>query len=376
MYVVVDSTEFYSNRLLEGVDIEIINVHIQRAQGALLIPQVVIDEAVKKQRADLRERHAQLTKELQAFERLYRHGDPTWTPPSLDVDLDRALESYRNDLMIRMRGLRAIILPYEAIPLGPLVVRAMECRKPFDAKGQRGFRDAVIWASVLHFLRRSAETCYLVTNNKNDFCDSNGLHPDLQEDLRALELSPALVQVTDSLSSLALTLGGGVRPTNLPYTSIRPQFGLFDVQEFLMENWEEFADMLWQYAKESRARFERVLSIKVYSTPSFDSTVYDPEDVRIYAVDRAAVEGCLKVRLTTTFIGDSQVLLAKDDLVEILRDPHPSLSRLRATRVYATIPIEGSLDIEVVLDPKTGEVEGGQILRCGITPDLGDSILA
>ena len=92
---------------------------------------------------------------------------------------------------------------YADVALQPLVARALARRKPFDAEGRKGFRDAVLWETILAMLAKSSDEVILVTQNKNDFGDHGKLAGDLRNDLRDRGLPEDCVKVCEGLARFA-----------------------------------------------------------------------------------------------------------------------------------------------------------------------------
>lgn len=67
------------------------------------------------------------------------------------------------------------IAPEPDLAIGDMVTRSIERRKPFS-KGDRGFRDTVIWLTTLNLISDKTRISF-VTENTQDFFDSDGLSP-------------------------------------------------------------------------------------------------------------------------------------------------------------------------------------------------------
>jgi hypothetical protein len=81
------------------------------------------------------------------------------------------------------------VLPYPAVPHRQVVARALARRRPFDPRGRGGYRDTLIWESVLELARQGGVAhVVLVTRNHKDFAagDGSGWHADLRADLVGL----------------------------------------------------------------------------------------------------------------------------------------------------------------------------------------------
>jgi hypothetical protein len=180
MRVVFDTTVFCADFQMRGNAFRIFLGGYHRAGIRLCIPDIVRDEAVNKYREEcvsLADRAMQLVRD---GERLIgariNHGFPT----------KQTVDSLKSEYSIQLTslGLRDScgFLPYPDISHRDLVSRALARRRPFREKGV-GYRDALVWLSVLRLLAEDSEPLAFVTANTNDFWDGDGLHPDLRKDL-------------------------------------------------------------------------------------------------------------------------------------------------------------------------------------------------
>src|SRR5262245_41750996 len=95
----------------------------------------------------------------------------------------------------------ASICGYSAVPNEALVQRCLSRRKPFKMSGE-GFRDALIWETIVRDVACHDASTYLITDNVKDFADPHDksrLHPELVTDLVARGLEPESVQICSSL---------------------------------------------------------------------------------------------------------------------------------------------------------------------------------
>ena len=91
------------------------------------------------------------------------------------------------------------VLPYPDVPHREVAARALARRRPFDALGHDGYRDALVWESVLALARRlSRARLVLVSRNRKDFADAEGgLHADLRRDVAELTSGSTVTLVRD-----------------------------------------------------------------------------------------------------------------------------------------------------------------------------------
>ena len=111
------------------------------------------------------------------------------------------ISSYPNTLRSRLNDLGIKIIPYPLISHEKVVERDLDARRPFKESG-RGYRDTLIWESVLNVVDKSSKEIpdvVFVSNNIKDFCEENILHPDLVRDLTEREISINAIKLYRSL---------------------------------------------------------------------------------------------------------------------------------------------------------------------------------
>jgi predicted nucleic acid-binding protein len=156
----------------------------------LLVPDLVIREAVGVYRRRLKSAQRDLNRAVAQRRKLEVGArDPLLEQLDTSVDLDSAAIAY--DLRLRevLDRAHATILPLPNVGHDRLVERALLGRKPFDQDGHNGYRDALIWHSVLEGAVAHDKTI-LVTANCSDFADSRDnpeqLATELTVDVEAL----------------------------------------------------------------------------------------------------------------------------------------------------------------------------------------------
>ncbi len=168
---------------------------VQRLGATLIVPRLVADEVKNKYGERLREAARAAEKTAADLGRLLRRewGD------SIDVEEEAA--RYADWLDKALKRLKASVPDYPKTAHETVVRRALERRKPFDADGRRGYRDALIWELLLQLAAAPGGELVFVSNNSNDFAEKGVLHPQLVEDLNQLKLpNIALVSGLEALT--------------------------------------------------------------------------------------------------------------------------------------------------------------------------------
>jgi hypothetical protein len=234
LYVVVDtnvlgtgrpfSTNAYSRALEES-----------RAERIrLVVPELVIREAVNTWASTI----ADLDRALSLTHRkLARAGvHPGALPDAVDVGRERRLLS----LAVReeLERAHAIVAPFPDAPHADVVERALDRRQPFDVGGKEGYRDTLIWETVLELVRDGREVL-LVSNDRRAFCAERK-----QDGL----LAPSLVRdveeaggASDSVR-LAHDLGSALEDLAATDQQVRERAeDLFEDDDF----WNDFYKLFW-----------------------------------------------------------------------------------------------------------------------------------
>lgn len=153
------------------------------------IPEVVIDEIVK-QYNEIAEDY------INSFNKALRKlSDLSTVPmPQTPIDVQGFTSNYSNELTCRIKQLGIGIIPYPNTEHKMMVARELNKKKPFK-DSTKGYRDALIWESVMEHAQENVSNCNIIflTENSKDFAakDKKNLHADLIADcnLKRIPLS-------------------------------------------------------------------------------------------------------------------------------------------------------------------------------------------
>lgn len=198
--IVLDTTETFGDLRMEGPDYVFLRSYIARHPVSLAIPQIVVEETVNHFREQLQAAIEGARSSLRALGRL---SPQLLENSGIECDLDQHVAVYHEHLHAQLKLSQVKQVAYDGIRISSLVERALGRRKPFDMKGAAGFRDALLWESVLSCIASEKPTdVILVTRNKRDFGAHGGLADDLAADLASHGLSQSLVVVCEGLGRL------------------------------------------------------------------------------------------------------------------------------------------------------------------------------
>ncbi|GLW75346.1 hypothetical protein Kpho02_76430 [Kitasatospora phosalacinea] len=212
--LVVDTTEFFSDLKLKRSPWEQTLLRSSRGHWQLWIPQVAVQEAARHHRKEAESHLAAAEKALKGLQRTGSIGSSQLPEIHDLLEPYRAvLGGYEAWLVERLKAAGARILPLPKVPHSDLLERALAERRPFrikdDGKGKRGpdgYRDALIWASVVEAAGDLGghDTLVFVTNNSGDFCGTNPaeLHDDLLADLPITPQTIRYPSLEDALKSI------------------------------------------------------------------------------------------------------------------------------------------------------------------------------
>jgi hypothetical protein len=192
MKVVIDTTVFGQGFNARSADVRLLKEFIDRTQSELCVPGIVYDEAVNLVRKSIEEVNAKLetTQRLTGDEQMYSK-----------FDVGAGLTAHRESIDKLLKYLKARVLPYPNVDHKELVVRALAPNKPF-VSGGRGYRDALIWFSLLELALGCAEAISFISDNSDDWCHGRKdfrLHSDYVKDMKSKGIEISRVRLFSSL---------------------------------------------------------------------------------------------------------------------------------------------------------------------------------
>jgi len=184
MWVVLDTTAILADPRLEGGAFRMLLASARRLHLDIALPRVVLDEAcnyAREQLQDIAVRSEKLSREIEKF--TAKRPEPAL----LVAEALAAATGYRKLLEAKLRAAGVRLLPYPRLAHKAVVARDLARRKPFKRDGT-GYRDMLIWHTVLQLVERAGPAIAFVTANTKDFGDGR-LHDDLAQDLNTLGCS-------------------------------------------------------------------------------------------------------------------------------------------------------------------------------------------
>ena len=207
-------------------------------QIRLVVPELVIRETINKwsEKVTQLERHrTQAISELVAARALRM-------PRTKQLNVEAAAASEERRLRELLETAEALVPAIPEVPHESVVARALARRRPFDNEGKDGYRDTLLWETVLCLIRDEKDVL-LVSNDIRAF--GEGSPPVLAG---SLALEAASESGRDGAVTLAVdmrrALGELVASSTEIVASVQK---LFDDKRFWDEFWDGFYDAAADY---------------------------------------------------------------------------------------------------------------------------------
>lgn len=195
----IDTNIFFNNWYLRSPNFSVLANYLGNSGATMLLSEVVQQEVEAKFKAEREKLLKSLAVDLRRVAD-FQHEPVSLETPALDGDF--------NFLKVVERRFENVdVIAVDAVTCRDLVPRAINATRPFR-EGEKGFRDTLIWMSLLAYLKKLSQRnlrLLLVTANSNDFFDKSPdgavLHSDLRKDLMEHGLKVDIVPYT-SVKSL------------------------------------------------------------------------------------------------------------------------------------------------------------------------------
>lgn len=356
--VVIDTTAIreIKGRLLAGPDSDLLMVGVRKLGIEVLVPRVVMEEAVNQFRREVEKRSSEIAKNIEALKRYL--PDPTGIGWS-GFDAEAATKDYSDRLGRRIGELGASVVEYTNFPHSGILKRAMERRKPFSETG-KGYQDTLIWESVLlHSEER--RKIILITGNTHDFCDKSGaLHADLARDLITKGLDPDSVSVCQTISDFNQKYVTPYLEPIAPATrdgASEWQFRGFSFTSFFNSQLSELIDYVRFYANDSGDEIAALFGVRAAISNVYLQSFGEFGDIittEVFRIDGERAGLILDFGAEGRFEAD----IHRSDLADILSQNTVTVSDKSLNSHSVTINFELRMEfaIDLVLKADSGEL--------------------
>jgi PIN domain len=179
-FIVLDSTVLIADYWLRSPSFVLLRDFLTKTETRLVVPLVVFQEVTNHHAEDMKTAESNLRRGQREIARLLLRFSPKEDYFSL-IKCAQDESPYEAFLTNELTQLGALIADYSDIPHKDVVSRDLRRQRPFQQSG-KGYRDTLLWETVLRNCVKPDSVTVLVTQNKKDFCDSGGSSPHL--DLR------------------------------------------------------------------------------------------------------------------------------------------------------------------------------------------------
>lgn len=169
MQVFIDSNQFISDFLLKGAPFRYLLHFLSNSGNTLLLSRLVIEEVENKYAAEAQKALVESAKSSQRLKQLglVEEAAPEGVPSAPAFDLEKRIRD-------QVEGIE--IIEYAGVPHSEVVQRALKRRKPFDTEGDVGYRDCLLWLSLVRHLASGrssdSEEVIFISSNWRDFYET------------------------------------------------------------------------------------------------------------------------------------------------------------------------------------------------------------
>lgn len=232
MILVFDTNSLFHHLKLNHPLFELLAFYGRDFDISVAFPEVVIEECIRHHRDRLAEAYSELEKSVDtiarnSFDRI------EWTDPRKSEF--HKLNWYREYISQRVDQL-GFLVPCNSIQSTTLLARCQDRRSPFGAKTDKGFKDALIWESILIILKTHEDDLVFITNDNHFYKDkdSNEIHSHLQEDLDKINAKDRITFERDLSCILDKHIWTRLqRDSKAEAKYLTPDSGLFSISQLL-----------------------------------------------------------------------------------------------------------------------------------------------
>ncbi len=349
MQVVLDTNIIVADYHLVGTHAITFRDASKRLGYSLAIPGVVFDETINKYNEELRECTKTIKKGLKKIRKLTGREIPL---DGLQESLDLTAEEYKTKLIKTIDSVKGLILRYPIITHEKLVRRALNRKKPFHKEG-RGYRDALIWETVLEIAKADNKPVIFITANRKEyFGPESGLHLDLLSDLKELGIDEDKVKIYKDFSDFNQKY---IIPRLQHLEDLRDQLSRsehpdLNLSEAILDNQGELIYWPEISAKKLMFRWE-------FESPSM-SAIHEVYNLKVNNVMKL-YSGKLLIEFEADAECEYDFYVHKGDLEAIVRSDNAFVDDYNWNRHYASASAskETHISISLIYDEATKIVE-------------------
>lgn len=190
MKIFLDTNIFYNDWFIKNANFKYLFHFINNEDYELIISELVIQEVENKRNQEFNNNINDLEKSIKNINKLNLINIEHMTD-------EISSESYNLLSLLKEKCDNINLVNYENISQKEVVLRALMDKKPFQ-KGEKGYRDTLIWLSFLEYLKLNTvrEDVIFITANKSDFFRSKSsdleFYQELLNDMRERDIKCAV----------------------------------------------------------------------------------------------------------------------------------------------------------------------------------------
>lgn len=269
--VFLDSNIFHDNWYLKGAKFTLLFHYLSNTWGELALSDVVVKEVENTREVKVKKEISTLKKTLSELAKL----------TGIVEDKNFKPEDYSLVELLRSKTEHLKLISSTSLSHDEIVTRAVKRIRPFR-ENEKGYRDTVIWLSLLTYLRgkKDNRSVHFVTKNHTDFFQSKKgkfeLHPHLKNDLVAYDISNEIVPHNSLYTFIKSAVDADEHAINRE--AVENSF-----EEYVGEELEYFLDEVGSTGVDHNFFFDLTLLPKGFLPSDIKFTVYegteDPEIV-------------------------------------------------------------------------------------------------
>jgi PIN domain len=194
MIVVPDTTVFENGFNERSTEVRLLRSYLLETGSELYVPEVVRQEAINR----VRRRVIETNSKIESVHRL-----TAGVEGFAKIDPETGVRVYEESLNRLLDDLKARTVPFPKVSHDELTQRALVPQKPFVERG-RGYRDALIWYTLVEILQARKDDVVFVSQNSGDWCSKEKekyvFHLDFINDLNNKGLSPERLALVPTLA--------------------------------------------------------------------------------------------------------------------------------------------------------------------------------
>jgi predicted nucleic acid-binding protein len=352
--IIFDTNVLYGDFRLEGKSLNRLAELCVIAEATLFIPEVVIQEFSAQYKEKVCRTYKNLEQNVKDWSRLAETGIST---DFAKTNLDQTTQSCESSLRDRLscHGIKTASLPDVGHEI--LVRRAVDKKKPFKSKGP-GYRDTLIWFTILKLIENGIYEVIFVTNNKDDFGEGPRPHPDLLKDLEEKGIEKDRVTI---LPSIEQVLEDHIFPKLKLDSKFAEKIEQDDLRNFSLRRWfesgfpETITEHEWHHTLMGLEQGHG--TVRIRGTKLLE----DPQMLRVLDLpnDNCLVDMTCKFSVDTCVLADNTDLCSYDDLARLL-----GVGLNEDSVSVEFIPFRAKFRVRLEIDTKEEQLVSSEITDC------------